>query len=148
MALTMSFPQMYALAYGVQQNFLKNNILSGTTMAGSTNMVYASRKFTQTPTVKKTNLQTVFTPGIDYGTSPEIMNYLLVSGAELSTIADTVDLVPTTQNFHSILGAASVADKYLDMYTGCNFTSPGTINIIAIHWNLHVTGLGILKKLK
>lgn len=147
MAAFLSFPQMYALAYGVHQNFLKNNILSNTTMQGSSTTVYASRKFTQTPTIGKTNLQTIFNPDIDYSTSSETMNYLNAAGNS-GTLSGTFSLVPGTQNIHSIIAGASVSDKYLDMRTGCNIVLSSTINILALHWNLHVTGLGILKKLK
>lgn len=147
MALFLSFPQMYALAYGVHQNFIKINILSNTTMQGSSTLVSASRKFTQIPTVGKTNLQTIFTPGIDYSIGPQTMSYLSANGST-TFIGDTVALVSRTQNNHSIISGAATADKYLDMYTGCNIAAAGTVNILAIHWNLHVTGLGILKKLK
>lgn len=151
MALTMSFPQMYALAYGVHQNFLKINILSGTAMQGASAMLTRGVKITQTPTVGKTNLQTIFTPGIDYGSSLEVMNYLTSQGtgaSTTSTIADTVALVSRTQNNYSIIANASVVDKYFDMYSGTNFTNSVTVNILVHQWNLHVTGLGILKKLK
>jgi hypothetical protein len=147
MALFLSFPQMYALAYGVHQNFIKINILSNTTMQGSSTMVLVGRKVTQIPTVGKTNLQTIFTPGIDYATGPQTMNYVAGAGS-VTTISDTVALVSRTQNNHSIIGGAGTADKYLDMYTGCNIVASNTVNILAAHWNLHVTGLGILKKLK
>ena len=143
----LSFPQMYALAYGVHQNFIKINILSNAAMAGSNALVYKSAKLTQIPTVGKTNLQTIFTPGIDYSTSPQAFSYLISNGGA-TTLADTVTLLPRTQNIHSIISSASVPDKYFDMYTGANFTNPATVNLQAFQWNLHVTGLGILKKLK
>jgi hypothetical protein len=147
----MSFPQMYAIAYGVHQNYLKNNILSGAAMQGAATMLIRSVKVTQTPTVGKTNLQTIFTPGIDYSLGPETFYYVTASGTGGSTttvISDTVTLLPRTQNNHSIIAGASVADKYFDMYTGANFANSATVNILALQWNLHVTGLGILKKLK
>lgn len=147
----MSFPQMYALAYGIHQNYLKNNILTNTTMQGSSTLVFGGSKLTQTPTIGKTNLQTVFTPGIAYGEAGvyQVMKYRAQNGSDpaIGTI-DGLSLVSSTQNTYSLIAGASVADKYLDRFTGCNFVAPATINILALQWNLHVTGLGLLKKLK
>jgi len=150
-AIFMSFPQMYALAYGAHQNYLKNNILTNTTMQGSSTLVIGGRQTTQIPTIGKTNLQTVFGPAIAYGEAGvyQTMGYRAAAGGAAFIGTDTgLSLVSSTQNTHSLLAAASVADKYLDRFTGCNFAAAATVNILALQWNLHVTGLGILKKLK
>lgn len=150
-AIFMSFPQMYALAYGVHQNYLKNNILINTTMQGSSTLALGGSIVTQTPTIGKTNLQTVFGPAIAYGEVGvyQTMKYRILNGAESVIGTDTgLSLVSSTQNTHSLIAGASVADKYLDRFTGCNFVAAATVNILALQWNLHVTGLGILKKLK
>lgn len=148
-----TLPQIYAIAYGCFQGIRTTNLINNTALNGSGTFVKRNQRFPPPEGVGKTPLATMFDANDDQ--SGYVGYPSLAGGASYTGFIDYAEIVPSSFDEFTLVSGATGGDSRRDMITGCNHdrlvgVTPTSLNshIKCTHYALHLTGLGLLKKIK